>query len=317
MSDPTGYQPVFLGKQLKVNLPQPGPAGKTDLVRIDGGRSYILRYPHHSVVLSKKRKFPWFTAVNIDGARFQQINRNTLFPGGADRWKVDERVQDFQWGPELYNVPGSDFDRGHLVKREDPQWGDDKSVAADAARSTFYYANCVPQVADLNQRVWRRIENYILKKESAFHKLKVNVFTGPVLSDEDPVFVNPVRGENVQIPGLFWKVIYFTADGKTVSRVAFLMGQKKLLLEREIAKPREDLESLPAPRFFNSFEDANTYQVNIQTVENLTGLTFSPALEPYQDSRPVKLVLKEVEVGLERLAGPRDTDFELEGLILK
>lgn len=317
MTDPSGYQSVFLGKQLKVNLPQPGPAGKTDLARIDGGRSYILRYPHYSVVLSKKRKFPWFTAVNIDGAKFHQVNRNSLFPGGKDRWEVDQRVQEFQWGPELYNVPRSDFDRGHLVKREDPQWGENETIATEAARSTFYYANCVPQVADLNQRVWRSMEDYILKKESAFNKLKVNVFTGPVLSDEDPIFVNPIRGEDVQIPGLFWKVVYFTNDGKTISRVAFLMGQKKLLLEREIAKPREDLEALPGPRFFNTFEDAATYQVNVNTIENLTGLTFPPAFEPYRDARPIKIVLKEVEIGLERSAGLRHVDYELKGLVLK
>lgn len=317
MPDRLGYKPVFLGKQFKVNLPQPGPVGKTDLARIEGSRSYIIRYPHHSVVLSKKRKFPWFTAVNIDGSKFRQVDRKSLFPGGSDRWEVDQRVQDFQWGPELYNVPHSDFDRGHLVKREDPQWGDSEEAATEAARSTFYYANCVPQVADLNQRVWRNLEDYILKKESASNKLKVNVFTGPVLSDEDPIFVNPVRGEDVQIPGMFWKVVYYTSDGKTMSRVAFLMGQTQLLLERNIARPREDLEALPGPRFFNRFEDAATYQVNVGTVENLTGLTFEPAYEPYLDPRPVKIVLKEVEIGLERLAGVRDVDYEMVGLTLK
>ena len=319
MSGTSGYKPIFLGKQLKVNLPQCGPAGKSDLARIEGSRSYILRYPHHSVVLSKKRKFPWFTAVNIDGTTFQQINRDSLFPGGKDRWEVDQRAQQFQWGPELYTVQHSDFDRGHLVKREDPQWGKDEKSAIAAARSTFSYANCVPQVADLNQREWRSLEDYILKKESAFNKLKVNVFTGPVLSDEDPVFISRINGEDVQIPGLFWKLVYFTNDGKVLSRVAFLMGQKKILLERQIVKPKEVLEALPPmpqPRFLLNFEDAATYQVNVSTIENLTGLIFPPAFEPYTDSRPVKIVLKEVELeSIER--GVRNPGFELEGLVLK
>jgi len=314
-----GYKPVFLGKQLKVNLPQCGPADRSDLARVEGGRAYILRYPHHSVVLSKKRKFPWFTAVNIDGSAFKQINRDSLFPGGKDRWEVDKRVQEFQWGPELYSVQHSDFDRGHLVKREDPQWGKDEKIAIDAARSTFTYANCVPQVADLNQRVWRSLEDYILKKESALNKLKVNVFTGPVLSDEDPVFVNSVKGEEVQIPGMFWKLVYFTNDGKVLSRVAFLMGQKKILLERQIVKPKTELETLvPKPRFFLNFQDAETYQVNVNTIEKLTGLTFPTAFEPYTDARPVKIVLKEVELeSTERNPDIRDPGFELEGLVLR
>ena len=321
MSDPTGYQPVFLGKQLKVGLPQTGPASKDDLARLDGSRSYILRYPHHSVVLSKKRKFPWFTAVNIDGASFQPLTRKSLFKGGSDRWEIDKRALSGQWGEELYTAAHSDFDRGHLVKREDPQWGKDEQTAADAARSTFFYANSVPQVKDLNQRVWRNLEDYILKKESATNKLKVSVFTGPVLSDEDPVFVSPVRGEEVQIPGLFWKVVYFTADGKTLSRVAFLMGQKKLLLEREIARPKptEGLEGLlPQPRFFLNFEDAATYQVNVDMVEHLSGLKFAPAVDPYTDNRPAKIVLKEVELeSAERLPGRPGLGFELEGLTLR
>ena len=319
MSDIRGYKSQFLGKQLKVNLPQCGPAGRSDLARVEGGRSYILRYPHHSVVLSKKRKFPWFTAVNIDGATFQQINRDSLFPDGRDHWEVDNRVRNFQWGPELYTVKHSDFDRGHLVKREDPQWGKSENDAINAARSTFSYTNCVPQVADLNQREWRSLEDYILKKESALNKLKVSVFTGPVLADEDPVFVNRVKDEEVQIPGLFWKLVYFTNDGKVLSRVAFLMGQKKILLEREIVKPKTTLEAaIPQPRFFMNFEDAATYQVNVETIEKLTGLTFPPAFEPYTDDRAVKIVLKEVDLeGTERAPGIQGPGFELEGLVLR
>ena len=321
MSNPSGYQPVFLGKQLKVALPQPGPTFKNDLARLDGSRSYILKYPHHSVVLSKTRKFPLFTAVNIDGAAFQPLTRKSLFNGGSDKWEVDPRVQPFQWGDDLYSVPKSDFDRGHLVKREDPQWGPNKETAIEAARATFFYANCVPQVADLNQRVWRNLEDYILKKESATNKLKVNVLTGPVLADDDPVFVNQIKGQDVQIPGLFWKVVYFTNDGKTLSRVAFLMGQKKLLLEREIARPKptEGLEGLlPQPRFFLNFEDAATYQVNVDMVEHLSGLKFAPALDPYTDARPAKIVLKEVELeDTKRLPGRPSLGFELEGIVLK
>ncbi len=319
MSDTSGYKSVFLGKQLKVNLPQCGPSGKSDLARLNGGRSYILRYPHHSVVLSKKRKFPWFTAVNIDGATFQQINRDSLFPDGRDHWEVDRRAQQFQWGPELYTVQHSDFDRGHLVKREDPQWGKDTQSAIAAARSTFSYANCVPQVADLNQREWRSLEDYILKKESAFNKLKVNVFTGPVLSDEDPVFISRINNQDVQIPGMFWKLVYFTVDGKTLSRVAFLMGQKKILLERQIVRPMEELEAAePKPRFFLNFEDAATYQVNVSTIEKLTGLTFPPAFEPYTDNRPVKIVLEEVNLeSAERAPGIPNPGYELVGLVLK
>lgn len=321
MLNAKGYEPAFIGKNLKVGLPRWSASNKKDLAPVKGSKDAVLRYPHHSVVLSKTRKFPLLTAVNINGAVFRAINRDKLFPGGSDRWEIDDRAAEFQWGAELYTVKGSDFDRGHLVKREDPQWGADEETAVHAARSTFYYANCVPQVSDLNQKVWRSLEDYILKKESAPNNLKVSVFTGPVLSDDDPVFIRPVRGQEVQIPVLFWKLVYFSGDGKTLNRIAFLMGQKNLLLKRKIARPKEtELETIKAkPPIFDDFEDAAMYQVNISVVEQLTGLTFSSAHEPYKDTRKVKVVLKQVEVeGLESFPGSGDDlDFQLEGLVLR
>ena len=320
MSKAKGYKAGFLGRRLKVTLPSPGDIHKKDLAPVKGTRSSILHYTHHSVALSRKRKFPLFTAVNINSVAFQNVKRNSLFPGGNDRWQVDDRAKDYQWGAELYSIKDSDFDKGHLVKREDPQWGDDEVIAADAARSTFYFSNCAPQVPELNRREWLSLEDYILKKESAPNRLKVSVFTGPVLSDNDPVFVHPIKGEEVQIPVLFWKVIYFTADGKSLNRVAFLMGQEELLLKRRIVRPKvSELESVVSkPEYFNDFEDASTYQVSTSMVEDLTGLAFSPASDPFKETRLVKIILKQVEVSdLESFPGDNAIGYEMEGLVLR
>ena len=157
--------------------------------------------------------------------------------------------------------------------------------------------------------------------------MKINLFTGPVLSDNDPVFVTKIDGVEVQIPALFWKVIYYSPDGKTLKRVAFLMGQKDLLLERKIAKPKpvdDELESSKPPAvdpLFTDFENAATYQVNVSTVEKLSGLKFPDAEDPFKDDRLLKIVLKQVEVddALESFrpeGSEDDADFELEGLVL-
>ncbi|MBK7938212.1 MAG: hypothetical protein IPJ82_14500 [Lewinellaceae bacterium] len=97
------------------------------------------------------------------------------------------------------------------------------------------------------------------------------------------------------------------------------MGQKQLLLKRGIAKIKEDeLESVvPKPKIFDEYEDAAMYQVNISVIEKLTGLRFSPANEPYKDTRPAKIVLKEVEISdLESFSSSGGLDFALEGLVL-
>lgn len=316
MKKTTGYQPGFIGEKLKVLLPKADENKDKDIAPLKSSKDGLLHYTHHSVALSKSRKLPLYAAVNIDGKLFRQVDRNKLFPGGSDNWTVDERAREFQWGNELYSSKGSDFDKGHMVKREDPQWGPDDEVATEAARSTFFFSNCAPQVGDLNRKEWRSLEDYILKKQSAVNKLRICVFTGPVLSDEDPFFSSKIKGQDVRIPTLFWKMVYFTADGKTLNRVGFLMGQKKLLLDRGIVKPPE--EELETVKLFDDYEDAATYQVNVGVIEVLTGFQFSPANEPYKDSRSVKLVLKQVDIGgLESFPGTGDgLEFNLDGIVL-
>lgn len=314
MASGNGYQPTFIGKNLKVDLPVLGSKRHHEPAPVKGEMNTLLTYPHFSVALSKLRKLPLYAAVNIDGKKFQEINRTALF-GGSDRWSVDPRADEYQWGNDLYSASGSEFDKGHMVKREDPQWGENLEQATEAARSTFYFSNCAPQVGDLNRKEWRSLEDYILKKESSQNKLKINVFTGPVLSENDPVFVTLVKGEQVQIPTLFWKVVYFTNDDHTLNRVGFLMGQKKLLFKNNIVREKEEeLEGVVIrPKLFDDYEDAATYQVNINLIEQLTGLTFSQAKDPYKDSRSVKMVLKQVEL---ESFGPNAIDFDLEGIVL-
>jgi endonuclease G, mitochondrial len=60
---------------------------------------------------------------------------------------------ELQGCPELYSTAHCDFDKGHMVKREDVQWGHSIAVASKAADSTFFYTNAVPQHAKLSQQI--------------------------------------------------------------------------------------------------------------------------------------------------------------------
>jgi endonuclease G len=295
----TGYQPGFMGKALPVAFPKLNKAQKNDLAIADQKKTGELKYPHFSLFLSKSRKFPFFTATNIDGKLFKSIPRTTIFPSGTDKWSIDARVKDFQWGASLYSAPKSDFQRGHMTKREDPQWGKTEDTALQAAIATFHFTNCVPQVAELNTKEWGKLETFILEKTSVPDKLRVSVFTGPVLAVEDPVFISKVGGEDVQIPTLFWKIVYYSTDGKTVSMAGFLMGQQNSLVKKGIVvqkvQPSAERLAIQA-EIFQNFEDAAIYQVNIGTIEKLSGLRFAAARQPFMDSRPLKLIIEKVQV---------------------
>jgi endonuclease G len=134
-----------------------------------------------------------------------------------------------------------------------------------------------------------------------------------------------VDGLDVQIPVLFWKVVYYTNDGKTLNKVGFLMGQEDLLDKKGIVKKVSpgktfEIHAVPTEHFLD-FEDAETYQVSLTTIEKLSGLKFSKANEPYKDPRPIKLILEQVEMknmpgkGLKKSMATNEA-VEYKGMIL-
>ena len=289
-----GYRSDFLGRKLKVPLPKLKKSLAKTVAPVKGTRKNVLKYPNYSVIQSAERRLPILTACNMHGRYFKEISRKTI----KGSWRKDARISyKHQLGNELYNAPKSDFDKGHMTKREDVQWGKTKSRAAVAAKQTFYFTNAVPQHRKVNQAIWRSIEDYILHDASVEHTLKVNVFTGPVLRANDPKFVTPVKGEEIQLPTLFWKVIYYTKGDEQLYRVSFLVGQDEILEREGIIQPRIFERGIGADEdLFMSFEEADTYQVDIKMIERLTGLEFPPAIDLLWDQRPVKLVLEQVNV---------------------
>lgn len=235
----TGYDPAFLGKEFTVPHPTYPTHVENDLVPLSGGGT-VLHYTHFSIVMSKSRRLAYYTVVNIDGNQLIDVKR------ANDKWYFDPRIErSYQCGPELYS--GNSLDRGHLVRRRDPAWGD---KAEEANRDTFHFTNCSPQHAYFNQKTWLELENYILD-HAENDKLKVTVFTGPVFRMDDMVY------RDVQIPAEFWKVVVMVKAGGTLSATAYLQTQKNLI---------ENLEFAYGPY--------KTYQVPVSHIEQLTSLQF-------------------------------------------
>lgn len=281
-----GYDEKFISNQT-VPLPNLSSDLNDDLASDNEGNR-VIRYINYSLQQSESHKFPFYTAANIDGLQFKKVPRK-------DNWRKDTRIsKDFQFGRELYNVAKSDFDRGHMTKREDVQWGETLEIALNASNSTFYYTNAVPQHKNLNRVIWRSLEDYILHTEAKKNELRICVFTGPVLSSSNPYFVTPINGKQIRIPYLFWKVVVFQKEDGNLYRVGFMMSQKKLLQKNHII---EELES--DDHLFMEFNDADTYQVSIPLIEEITGLELPKAIDLYADTRNTKLVLEQINIDLE------------------
>ncbi len=180
-----GYDSQFLGKDHEVPFPLFRSDLEQDIAQLKDG-SNVLHYTHYSIVMSKSRRLAYYTVVNIDGNQLIKIGRN-------DKWyHYSRKKKEDQCGPELY--ANNSVDRGHLVRRRDPVWGDS---AKKANEDTFHFTNCGPQQSKLNQKSWLDLENYILENAEDAN-LKLTVFTGPVFRMDDIIY----RG--VQIPAEFW-----------------------------------------------------------------------------------------------------------------
>lgn len=243
-SDPSvsakGYDPQFLGKKYKVPMPKLNAAMEEDVSRLKDG-SYVLDYVHFSIVMRRSRGLAYFTAVNIDGKNQVRIPRT------ADSWKFDPRIdKKNQYGNEVYSQ--NDLDRGHLVRRNDPNWGEDAELANE---DTFHFTNSAPQHKNLNQKIWVGLEDYITQNARA-HNLRVTVFTGPVFRDDDLVY-----RKKYQIPAEFWKVVVIVKPDRELSATAYLQTQKNMIENLEFA-----------------YGEYETYQIPIAKIEQITGLDF-------------------------------------------
>jgi endonuclease G len=240
LKDRTGYAADFLGG-FQVAWPSLIGAAADDLLAVPGSPQNRLDYMHFSVAMSRARRMAVFVGVNIDGKASISI------PRSEDRWSLDGRIAvEAQIGEELYTE--NPLDRGHLVRREDPNWGED---APTANEDTFHFTNCAPQMAGFNQKTWLSLETYILANTRRWQE-RATVFSGPIFKDNDRTY----RG--VRIPTAFWKVVAFLSDTQLPSATAYMIDQ------------RTELGGLEAA--FGAFK---TYQCSVQSIAQATSIDFS------------------------------------------
>ena len=248
----TGYNDEFLGTT--VPLPQLDSSIRNSAAPLLKDPSQIeLKYTHFSVIQHKERATPLMTAVNIDGSQFKDLERKGT-------WVFDGRIaREHQMGNEAYK--DNDFDRGHLVRRKDPQWG---SQAEGGSNDTFVYTNSALQHCDLNQKTWLDVENSVLYGAVATHEKKT-VFSGPVLRDDDPVFDNDGKmALPTKIPQAFWKVEVWNDPTVGLQAEAFVISQKELIGHPKSNVPYEQMTPM----------QMQTHRITMPELEELTHIHF-------------------------------------------
>lgn len=277
-----GFQPAFLeGAPIDLAAIIAPRAAEVAPLR-DGrqGAEAQLDYEHFSLLMNAERRLAFFTATNIDGARYIAIDRGNGQPSlleEGDRWVEDSRIDSrYVTGQAFYSEFSRWFDRGHLTRRSDPTWG----TAAEAVRAnkdTFHFTNCSPQHFRFNQSLqyWQGVERYILESGVLESKRKISVLTGPVLNDQWRQYAE------WQVPLMFWKVVLRINRAGQPQATALLVSQADLLDEPRRVLPHA--QTAPRP-------NVDEYRVTVSALETLTGLNFA-AFRDWESWQPDESLL--------------------------
>ncbi len=273
-SNRSGYDPAFVPGQ-SIGLPSLSAVLAKQVAPLRAeeadAASGELKYEHFSIVMNKAKRMAIFTATNIDGATYLEVDRKTgqvsSEAAEAEKWFKDPRISaSFFLDQTFYSAWSDFFDRGHLTRRSDPTWGD-REAAQRANADTFHFTNATPQHFRFNQsaKFWQGAERFVLEKGVLAQDVRkpISVFQGPIFSD-----TIDMRADDVQIPSSFFKVIVWRGTSALKS-VGLVVDQLNLLSETR--------RSLGAPRDVESV-DVSQWRVSIASIEKRTGLDFGAAV---------------------------------------
>jgi endonuclease G len=268
-----GFLPDLLGTGTKrVNLP----ILSADLVAaaaklLEAPTDYELKYHNFTIVMHETRRLAIYSAASVRGdQRYQKLERGDYADEGD--WRRDPRIP-AKAQLENFYYKGNRFDRGHLSRNEDLEFGPTTTKAIQSALDTFHYTNIAPQHDAFNRSnvhrgddargldiaLWGQLEKHILEQSIFVNPYAAQIFSGPVLDEGDPIMDT---FPDIPYPVRYWKVLAALDSNRKLFATAFLLDQSDVIDRLGLA------EAAPIGAF-------KTYQVPIAEVERLTGLEFT------------------------------------------
>ena len=181
-------------------------------------------------------KFADWVAYYLDSATI--IGNSIERSWSAEPWlSEDETLEpaDYKDANKIYK-----YDRGHQAPLANFKGNRD-------IETTNYLSNITPQKADLNQGMWKILEDF--ERQLALKYKKIWVMTGPIYENEMPSLPN--ADEPHKVPSAYWKIISIPINNEEIKVLSFIMDQNT---------PRKS--------------ELQKYLVNLLEVERRTKLTF-------------------------------------------
>ncbi len=159
-----------------------------------------------------------------------------------------ERTDNFREDPlvltgsaTLEDYKGSGYDRGHLCP------AGDMKINQTAMSESFYLSNMSPQKPDFNRGIWEKLESQVRKW--AIENKHLYIITGGVLKGDLPT----IGVNKVGVPKYYYKVVLDYTEPE-IKEIGFILPNEK------------------------SIKQLYEYVISVDSIENLTGIDFFPAL---------------------------------------
>lgn len=262
--DRKGFDPAFLKPRSpdgRVFLPRlSARLKKLATPLLDDPMQCVLRYHRYSVVMHRARRFAMFSAANVDFRGRSALKRP------KDVWRVDPRIDAAAQVTQAF-YSDNQFDRGHLTRREDLEYGSSTAAALSAAADTCHWTNCTPQHARFNEnaQLWQGLEKHVLEQAVVADGFRAQVITGPVFDPADPTLAGFA---DTPYPLRYWKVVAAIDAAGRLFATAYVLDQRGVI-------DRFGVRGAPAV----PFTAYKTFQTTIAEIQRLTGLSFSGGAE--------------------------------------
>ena len=266
----TGYNPEFLDKKFKIDIPWINYEVFRDVLKNEELRNnYIADYLHYSIVISKKNRQAYMSICNLDQTKYRSVK--------GRKWFLDGRIGfENQLDNRYYKGRSNLWDRGHLTRRTAVTWGESDYIAKKASNDSCCYSNACLQHRHFNEDEWRipeKIARYFDRDQNG----RISIMTGPLFTENDRWFepgeydVAPAR-----IPSGFWKILYYIDKKKTQESGEEALGCEAYLVYQDDLSIRDEEGSDDI--------DIKTLQVTISELIDLTGIEFP---EPLYEANPL------------------------------
>jgi endonuclease G, mitochondrial len=250
-----GYVAEFLeavdrnGNPLIVPMPS---ARRASVLAPTLAGEHILHYQNFSIAMHAKRRLCLFSAANVTAEsrlknpdptqKTTRADLTGLAKNDIEKWFLDPRMDPkYQLPDVFFTKDRKAFDKGHIVRREDVAWGKTFTQLRRANGDSYHVTNCSPQVKEFNQSSqgelnWGDLENTIFAQAKSE---RLCVFSGPILSETDEVFVGSGEGGQViraKIPSRFWKVVVAVGE-EGLTSFGFVLEQDLANVDWEFVTP--------------------------------------------------------------------------------